>query len=595
MTKDELIARLGKYEWNDVEFKKAQRGVPESAYETVSAFANTDGGWLVFGVLEGELGYEIVGVDDVDKVQNDFLSCLRSQGKLNRPVDAKADAIDFEGRTVLTFHIPETQRTDKPVYLRGDIRRSYIRRGAGDERCTQREIERFLRDATPQPFDNEVIEGLDENDFYDERTLSWYRQCFNEREPGRQETLNDREFLLEWGFLIDRQQQLLVTRTALLLFGKARFVRQYLSRPIVDFQIIHQPFEHWSADQRWADRIVVEDNILQGWLAIVDRYMKHADRPFEIDAATLRRHDEPPDYISFREAAINLLIHQDYGDTGRHAQIQIFHDRTRFWNPGDAFQGADHLLEPGAKELRNPNIVGALRRIGLSDQAGTGIRAIFRNWRQLGNDLPQINNQRSEKAFELLLVKELLLTETQKRFQKELGAHLDDQQAALLAYACRHGRLTLTQAKAITGLHTEEASDALKTLIVQVLLKGPDSGNTYHLADQLRERYAKSSQKEESSTKAGPESGPESRLESGLESETAYLILKQLVQKPLSRSEIATSLGHSSVSGAVNRGIKELLKKELIAYTIPDKPNSRLQKYQLTDKGRQSITGAQGE
>ncbi len=38
MTKEELIARLGKYEWNDIEFKKAQRGVPNNAYETVSAF-----------------------------------------------------------------------------------------------------------------------------------------------------------------------------------------------------------------------------------------------------------------------------------------------------------------------------------------------------------------------------------------------------------------------------------------------------------------------------------------------------------------------------------------------------------------------------
>ena len=38
MTKDELIKLLNGHEWNNVEFKKAQRGLPESAYETVSAF-----------------------------------------------------------------------------------------------------------------------------------------------------------------------------------------------------------------------------------------------------------------------------------------------------------------------------------------------------------------------------------------------------------------------------------------------------------------------------------------------------------------------------------------------------------------------------
>ena len=48
MTKDELIERLKAHEWNDVEFKEAQRETPQNCYETVSAFSNTGGGWLVF-------------------------------------------------------------------------------------------------------------------------------------------------------------------------------------------------------------------------------------------------------------------------------------------------------------------------------------------------------------------------------------------------------------------------------------------------------------------------------------------------------------------------------------------------------------------
>jgi predicted HTH transcriptional regulator len=50
MNQDELLARLNGFEWNDFECKRAQRGVPDDAYKTVSAFANTAGGWLVFGV-----------------------------------------------------------------------------------------------------------------------------------------------------------------------------------------------------------------------------------------------------------------------------------------------------------------------------------------------------------------------------------------------------------------------------------------------------------------------------------------------------------------------------------------------------------------
>jgi len=44
-------------------------------------------------------------------------------------------------------------------------------------------------------------------------------------------------------------------------------------------------------------------------------------------------------------------------------------------------------------------------------------------------------------------------------------------------------------------------------------------------------------------------------------------------------------------TGAVNRSIHELIKKGLIEYTIKNKPNSRLQKYRLTERGKQVAQG----
>ena len=50
MDKTELFDRLEELEWEDFEVKEAKSSIPKSSFETVSAFSNTNGGWLVFGV-----------------------------------------------------------------------------------------------------------------------------------------------------------------------------------------------------------------------------------------------------------------------------------------------------------------------------------------------------------------------------------------------------------------------------------------------------------------------------------------------------------------------------------------------------------------
>ena len=60
---------------------------------------------------------------------------------------------------------------------------------------------------------------------------------------------------------------------------------------------------------------------------------------------------------------------------------------------------------------------------------------------------------------------------------------------------------------------------------------------------------------------------------------------------PLSRAELAAAIGHKSVTGALRQAITDLMTREFISYTLPDKPNSRLQKYRITNKGRRFRDG----
>ena len=489
MKREEIIERLKGYEWNDVEFKEAQRGVPKNAYETVSAFANTGGGWLVFGVRDAAAGFEIVGVLEVDKVQNDFLSALRTGDKLNRIIESKEDLIEEEGKALLVFHIPEARRQDKPVYLKRDIWRSFIRRGAGDERCTPAEIERMLRDAADERYDGETL-LLEPDSCFDDGSLRWYRKLFDDRNPGYNEELSHLEFLRDWGLVVEADGRLSPTRAAILLFGSARAFRQVLPRPVVDWRWSRGDWAEELTDERWADRLVIENNLVSTWRALVTRYFQRAEKPFSLDPETLQREDHPPDYTAFREAAINLLIHQDYADQMRSPVIHFFEDRTTLWNPGDAYASADELLEPGEREVRNPRIVGAFRRIGLSEQAGTGMRAIFGNWRQLGRVPPIVDNDRARKAFRVTLLKEELLSEEQRLFQASLGVHLNEVEASAFALVCRQGRVRPLDVRMVAGLSNAAALAVLEQLAVQHLVSPLVSGDApiFALAEHLRGR-----------------------------------------------------------------------------------------------------------
>ena len=71
--------------------------------------------------------------------------------------------------------------------------------------------------------------------------------------------------------------------------------------------------------------------------------------------------------------------------------------------------------------------------------------------------------------------------------------------------------------------------------------------------------------------------------QSGAQSDSILLLL---VDSPLSSSELADALGLEAKTGAFKRALKALVDQGLIAYTLPDKPTIRLQKYRLTEKGK---------
>lgn len=489
MNQDDLIQLLNAHEWNDVEFKEAKRAVPKNAYETVSAFANTAGGHLVFGVKKDGTCFEVVGVLDVDKVQNEFVSTLRQKNKVSLILDVEEHLGNVEGKDILVFYVPEAARRDKPVFLDGNTLRAFIRRGGADVRCSPEEIQRLIRDASDERYDGQVVE-FDINSCFDAESIAWYRDVY-ERKPDNRSCAgkSDIDFLCEQGLIKETPQGMKASRAAILLFGRDASFRDILPRPVADCQRFGSAYGEYTPGTRWHDRVVPDYNLIRAWQTLLDWYQRIATTPFSVDPITLQRADMPPDYIAFREAVINVLIHQDYSDHCRKPEILHFTDRTVFWNPGDAFASFADLLEPGEKEVRNPRIVTAFRRIGLSENAGWGLRELFSNWQQLGNVPPLIHNDKAAKTFELVLPKEQLLSEEQILFQAQLGVHLAPDVARLFAYICRKTKISVTDAKAVLAQPNTQVLAKLDYLVNQALVRVIEPQRVYGLAEHLVNRF----------------------------------------------------------------------------------------------------------
>jgi len=63
----------------------------------------------------------------------------------------------------------------------------------------------------------------------------------------------------------------------------------------------------------------------------------------------------------------------------------------------------------------------------------------------------------------------------------------------------------------------------------------------------------------------------------------------KILHAPMSRSEAQIALNLKGQANFRDRYLKPALDLELVEMTIPDKPKSRLQKYRLTDKGKELV------
>lgn len=141
---------LGEKQAEDLrlEAKRAVGGIPESLWETYSAFANTAGGKILLGVEELEdKSLRPRGVPDADEMVQELKAMLDDPARVSRNIllPGQLYVQSVNDADIIVIEVPRATSADRPIYINGDpYTGSYVRMGDADIRCESWQIEQML-------------------------------------------------------------------------------------------------------------------------------------------------------------------------------------------------------------------------------------------------------------------------------------------------------------------------------------------------------------------------------------------------------------------------------------------------------------------
>lgn len=395
----------------DIECKKAENSLPKSAYESYSAFANTNGGYIILGVKEDktktnpEERFIIQGIDNPEKQKEDFWNTINgSKVNVNILKDENVYVVEEDGISLIVIHVPRADFNMRPVYIgENPYKGTFKRNHEGDYHATEHEVRGMIRDQNPEGNDNMIIEYYTMDDI-DKETLRKYRQIFEIRNDGHVwNSLDDKAFLEKLGgYRKDRRTGVEgLTLAGLMMFGAGQAIREKFDNVFMDYRNESEV----TSDIRWNDRITYdgtwENNLFNFFTKVTPKLTEDLKKPFKLEG--MQRIDETPVHKAVREAFVNLIIHADYLMDAGVLKVIKRSDEFEFTNPGILKLPLEDIYRGGNSKSRNPHMQTMLRLVGFGDNAGSGFPTILDTWKKEGWVKPELMEDTNLNQVTLLL------------------------------------------------------------------------------------------------------------------------------------------------------------------------------------------------
>ena len=387
---------LATYKENSLlEVKSARGGLPNSLWESYSAFANSEGGVIVLGVKENSKdgSLYIEGLDDVHKLLKDFWNMVNNRQKVscNILTDSMAVPDKLEGKDVIVIRVPRAERTSRPVYVGSDPRTGTYRRNfEGDYHCSIDEVSLMIRDSALVTDDNKLLNGLDVSVFCPD-TVKSYRNIFQLiRQNHLWNKEDDAMFLRRIGAVREDKDtgKFHPTVAGLLMFGYEYEITAVFPSYFLDYQENRTNGIY----ARWTDRITSQSgdwsgNVFDFLLRVIPKLQADLKVPFMFKGNHLD--EDTPLHKTVREATVNMLANADfYGRRGVVVQKGV--DGFRFANPGSMRVSLTEAIQDSASDPRNGVMMKMLAMVKYGERAGSGLQGIFKTWQSVYHCAPKL-------------------------------------------------------------------------------------------------------------------------------------------------------------------------------------------------------------
>lgn len=342
---------------------------PKSWCKSVSAFANTSGGVLIFGVSDDG---KIIGLTDHESDAERISEIIKT--RLDPIPEFNLSFCEEEGKKMIVLNIYKGEET--PYYYSGDgVMEAYIRVGNESVKATSTELKRLVLRGKNTSFDSQISSYKVEDYAFSklrERYKKWTGNSFDDKDLISFGLANEQGYLTNAGALLADESPVRCSRVFC-----TRWNGLNKSGGMMDAL----------DDAEYSGSII---SLIENGEAFIKRNSRMMWRK------TDNSREEMPEYVerSYHEALINGLAHRDYLINGSEVHIDIYDDRMEIYSPGGMPDGSliqerDPLTVPSTR--RNPVLADVLNRLGYMERKGSGFEKIISGYEF------QINYDESKK------------------------------------------------------------------------------------------------------------------------------------------------------------------------------------------------------